>query len=457
MEGTKNINKKLLITIFTALFLIGSVYSVYSQATSAQNNAVSSLESNSIIQEIISSSANGYSNAGQYLANFLSIKGVPTYVWTIITFLMATLFFVAIYTFLFEIFVQKIQGTGISENETMKKAKILFIFTLSVFSALAIGYAIPFLFNLYGIILLILLLIALFFFGRATISYGKSFHYATKSLEANVKKDFINVEKALKEAEIYLPEGYAKSLTEGIEKISSIYDEAENARKAAEEKFRNILSKLIDPYEAFINSLINGYNNFLNKNKKENRLTNDEIQIIKNFIKQLKDKMDTDKQKLQDIKNKLNNILDIQHPDIQQIQSIIRSIRDLLDEMLRETQGLIAGFNLNNKVKQELQNILYNAHDKTLSKYQNQILSEIEDAINEYEKARVKLNTLYSYEKGLNDIGLRVRKFLGAHGNRKPEIAMSYELKNLENDIERSRYLVNQRINFLKNLKNLLH
>jgi len=448
MEGTKNINKKLLITIFTALFLIGSVYSVYSQATSAQNNAVSSLESNSIIQEIISSSANGYSNAGQYLANFLSIKGVPTYVWTIITFLMATLFFVAIYTFLFEIFVQKIQGTGISENETMKKAKILFIFTLSVFSALAIGYAIPFLFNLYGIILLILLLIALFFFGRATISYGKSFHYATKSLEANVKKDFINVEKALKEAEIYLPEGYVKSLTEGIEKISSIYDEAENARKAADKKFQNILSKLIEPYESFINSLINDYDSFLKNNRKT--LNNDQIDKLDDLIKKLKDKTDIDKSKLQ-------NILNIQHPDIQQIQSIIRSIRDLLDEMLRETQGLIAGFNLNNKVKQELQNILYNAHDKTLSKYQNQILSEIEDAINEYEKARVKLNTLYSYEKGLNDIGLRVRKFLGAHGNRKPEIAMSYELKNLENDIERSRYLVNQRINFLKNLKNLLH
>jgi len=56
MGGTKNINKKLLIAIFTALFLIGFIYSIYSQATSAQNNAVSSLGSNSIIQEIINSS-----------------------------------------------------------------------------------------------------------------------------------------------------------------------------------------------------------------------------------------------------------------------------------------------------------------------------------------------------------------------------------------------------------------
>jgi len=44
----------------------------------------------------------------------------------------------------------------------MRKAKILFIFTLSLFSAIAIGFAIPFLFNLYGFILLIILLIALF-------------------------------------------------------------------------------------------------------------------------------------------------------------------------------------------------------------------------------------------------------------------------------------------------------
>jgi len=105
MGSTKNTNKKLLIAIFTIPFLIGFIYSVYSQATSAQNSAVSSLESNSIIQEIINSSINGYSTAGQSLASFLSINVIPSYVWTIMIFLMTTLLFVAIYTFLFEIFI----------------------------------------------------------------------------------------------------------------------------------------------------------------------------------------------------------------------------------------------------------------------------------------------------------------------------------------------------------------
>ncbi|PVU69880.1 hypothetical protein DDW05_03240, partial [Candidatus Nanobsidianus stetteri] len=116
MEGIKNINKKLRISIFTALFLIGFIYSVYSQTTSGQNNAVSSLESNLIIQEIINSSINGYSTAGQYLANFLSINNVPTYVWSIIIFLITILFFIAIYVYLFEIFIQRAK---ITESETM--------------------------------------------------------------------------------------------------------------------------------------------------------------------------------------------------------------------------------------------------------------------------------------------------------------------------------------------------
>ena len=437
MEGINNIKKKLLITIFTFLFLIRFIYSQYPTEISSQNNAVSSLESNSIIQWIITSSTNGYSTVAQYLANFISIKGIPSYVWTIITFLIATLFFIAIYIYLFEIFTQR---TGISESETMKKAKILLIFALSVFSAIAIGFAIPFLFNLYGFILLILLLVALFFFGRATISYGRSFHYAAKSFSANVEKDLLAVEKELKEARGTLSKQEANQIGEGIKEVHSIYNEAENVRKAADEKFQDILSKLIKTYEEFVNNLINGYKSFLKNNK--NSLNDDQSNILNNSIKNLKNNIDN---------SKLQNILNSQHPDIQQIQSIIQSIIQLHNDILNEIRGL----GLNYRQKQKLQNILKDTYENTLKQYE-QTLSEIKEAINEYGKVIEKLNTLYSYEHTLNDIELRVRKFLHAHGNRKPEIGMLYALNELKNDIRRLENSVYERIQFLKNLGNLL-
>jgi DNA repair exonuclease SbcCD ATPase subunit len=343
---------------------------------------------------------------------------------------MATLFFIAIYIFLFEIFIQRAK---ISENETMRKAKILFIFTLSIFSAIAIGYAIPFLLNLYGLILLILLLIALFFFGRATISYGKSFHYATKSLAVNVEKDLVNLEKELKEAKKYIPQEYAKSLTEGIEKIRSIYDEAENTREAADKKFQNILSNIIKEHENFINSLIKEYKEYLNRNK----LNDAQVKKMEDLIKYLENERNIDKSK---------------------IENVLESIRKIHDNVLNYNES-IANFASDDKAKVELRNTLNNILNKvyndTLSKYK-QISLEIENVIDEYMKARTKLNTLYSYEKGLNDIGLRVRKSLGVHGNRKAEIGMLSTLKELKNDIEKTRSSINERIQFLENLKNLL-
>jgi len=444
MGDTKNTNKKLLIAIFTTLFLIGFIYSIYSQETSTQNNAVSSLESNSIIQEIINSSINGYSTAGQSLASFLSINVIPSYVWTIMIFLMTTLFFIGIYTFLFEIFIEK-AGIKEKENETMRKAKILFIFTLSVFSALAIGYAIPFLLNLYGLILLIIVIIALFFFGRAAISYGRSFHYATKSFEEELKRK-------VKEGELSKEE--ANQIEKGLETVDKIYTEADNAFKSAEKKFQDILSKLMKPYESFINNLINAYNDYLSNHK--NNLLSDQTQALNTLISVLEDYKNKDDQELQNMKNILKNkISNSKNPDMQQIQSIINGIKNFQNRLLNLTEKLIKNSSFQDSVKNDLHNILNNTYQNTLSQYQ-QISSEIQDAINEYEKARVKLNTLRSYEESLNDNALKVRQLLRVHGDRKGEIAMSFALKELKDDIERIRYLVNERIKFLENLKELL-
>ena len=416
MEGIKNINKKLRISIFTALFLIGFVYSVYSQATSEQNNAASSLGSNSIIQGIITSSANGYSTVAQYIANFISINGVPTYVWTIITFLMATLFFVAIYTYLFEIFVQR---TRISESETMRKAKILFIFTLSVFSAIAMGFAIPFLFNLYGFILLIFLLIALFFFGRATVSYGRSFHHAAKSLATNVERDLVNAKKELKEAKRYLSTEEANQITEGIDKIFSIYNEAENALNTADIKFQNALSTITKEYKEFINDLINYLKN--NKKLKGNQQLQ---QGINKFIGEL-----------QKVKKSLNP------KNIQTIPSISKFHNIILSE--------VNNLSLNQQDKKNLI-ILLNRKYNTL---RQTIISEIQEAIKAYSNAGVKLKKLYSYENALkNDISLRFRSFFHAPGSRKVEVAILSTLNNLKNDITNDERLINSRIQFLQDL-----
>jgi len=419
MKGTKNINKKLLITIFTFLFLIRLIYSVYSQATSPQNNAASSLGSNSIIQWIITSSANGYSNVAQYIANFISIKGIPTYVWTIITFLMATLFFIAIYLYLFEIFVQR---TKISESETMKKAKILFIFALSVFSAIAIGFAIPFLFNLYGFILLILLLIALFFFGRATISYGRSFHHSIKSFSANVEKDLINAEGELKKARKNLSEQEARYLIEGIEKVHNDLGNVMTKLNSADIKFNNVLSDLMHAYSSFINSLINDYNSYLNRHKKS--LQPNQIKELESFIKSLG--------------NKRRNSL---HTDNQHIPSI----RQLHNYISRK----ISTLTLNNNRKQELQKILDNNYHNTHS----QILSEIQEAINEYNNVRISLMKFHQYEDAFKrDINLRFRQILRAPDSRKYEIGILSALDKSKNEIDRIENLVNERIQFLESL-----
>ena len=419
MEGINNIKKKILITIFTTLFLIGFIYPVYSQATSTQNNAVSSLESNSIIQWIINSSINGYSTAGQYLANFISIKRVPSYVWTSITFLMTTLLFVAIYAFLFEIFIQR---TGISESETMKKAKILLIFALSVFSAIAIGFAIPFLFNLYGFILLILLLVALFFFGRATISYGKSFHYAAKSFAANVEKDLVNAEKELKEAKRYLSEEEVNQITEGIDKILNIYYDAKNAISAADQIFQNALSTIIKEYKSFIRVLISDLNSLLNSKK---------IQ---------------DKKQLQQFINHLRNIGKRFDPTNKQtIPSISGLYNMILDDLNRN-------FNFNPNDKNIIINALYNRHTNNL-RQNTRILSEVQKAIHAYEIAGAKLKSLYSYENTFkNDINLRFRQFLHVTGSRKIELVMLSTLKDLKNFITNDEKIINDNIKFLRDV-----
>jgi archaellum component FlaC len=419
MEGIKNINKKLRISIFTALFLIGFIYSVYSQATSGQNNAVSSLESNLIIQEIINSSINGYSTAGQYLANFLSINNVPTYVWSIIIFLMTILFFIAIYVYLFEIFIQRAK---ITESETMRKSKILFIFTLSLFSAIAIGFAIPFLLNLYGFILLVLVLIALFFFGRAAISYGKSFHHSIKSFAANVEKDLVEVERELKKVKKDLSEEDAKYIMEGIEKINNDLANIQTKIDNAEAKFRNILSKLKDKYKEFINELISKYNSYLNMYR--SRLQPNQINELENFIKNLEHKRDS-----------INK--DIPY---------IPSLSQLRDNILREIWGL----GLDNNDKDALQQTLNNIYNNIYPQYQ-QILSEMNDVIKEYNNAKILLMKFHQYEDAFKrDISLRLRKIFYKPGDRKTEMAILSALDKSKNHIREKENLINERIRFLE-------
>jgi len=422
MEGINNIKKKILITIFTTLFLIGFIYPVYSQATSTQNNAVSSLESNSIIQWIINSSINGYSTAGQYLANFISIKRVPSYVWTSITFLMTTLLFVAIYAFLFEIFIQR---TGISESETMKKAKILLIFVLSVFSAIAIGFAIPFLFNLYGFILLILLLVALFFFGRAAISYGKGFHYAAKSFAASVEKDLLEVEKELKKARKDLSEQDVKFLEEGREKIYNDLEKISNEFNNAEKDFQSTLSALVNLYRTFLGALVRDYYNYIQPGQPGSNLPSTQKDEISKFTVHL-----------ENLRNSL-------HPDMQPFPSP----KTLYEERLNEINNL----HIDDSIKREFRNILDLEYSSII--LHSNIRSTIRDTISKYENVRKLLIWFYAFENGFKkDFEVRFRHFLGAPDSRKYEIGILSAIDKSRKYIREMENLINGRIKFLDDL-----
>jgi Sec-independent protein translocase protein TatA len=429
MEGTKNINKKLLINTFTTLFLIGFIYSVYSQATSAQNNAaISSLESNAIIQEIVSL-INSYLDAGQSLASFLSINAIPSYVWAIIIFLITTLFFVAIYIYLFEIFIQRAK---ISENETMKKAKILFIFALSVFSALAIGYAIPFLLNLYGLILLILVIIALFFFGRAAISYGKSFHHSIKSFAADIEKEFLKAEKELKQAKKEISEQDVKFLEEGREKIHKELEDINNRLSDADKKFETTLSKLEHAYKDFINDFINRCESYFNSLQNRNLLSPNQIAEKDNFINKLGQKMrDTNR----------SEILNSQ-----------KSPKDLFNEILNEIDNLK---DLNNH-KPELKKLLnasYIAIFHSQVSQHNQIFNDIQDTINEYKKVKTLLIAFNGLKDSFKrDIQVRFRHLFHAPDSRKYDIAILSTLNKSDKYIKEIEKLVDERIQLLEKL-----
>jgi hypothetical protein len=428
MGSTENINKKLLIAIFTIPFLIGFIYSVYSQATSAQNNAaISSLESNSIIQWIINSSISGYSSAGQSLASFLSINGVPSYVWTIMIFLMTALLFVAIYTFLFEIFMQK---ANITQNETIRKSKILFIFVLSIFSALAIGYAIPFLLNLYGLILLILVLIALFFFGRAAISYGKSFHHSIKSFAADIEKAFLNAEKELKQAKKDLSEQDVKFLEEGREKVHKELENINNQLSTADKKFETTLSELEHAYKDFINDFINRCKKYFNK-----------INLSKKQI--------TEKDKF--INNLAQKIRDTNRSDILNNK---KSPKDLLNEILNEIDSLSKNFDNHKPELKKLLNQSYIATFHSSKSPHNQIFNDIQDTINKYKKVETLLINFNGFEDSFKrDFQVRFRHLFRAPDSRKYDFGILSTLNQSDRYIKEIERSVKEKIDLLEHLR----
>jgi len=297
----------------------------------------------------------------------------------------------------------------------MRKAKILFIFVLSVFSAIAIGYAIPFLLNLYGLVLLILVLIALFFFGRAVISYGKSFHYATKSFAANIEKDYLEIDKKLKNKKINISEEYLRYLEERRKEIINDLGNIKAKLKDADNKYDDILSTIIKERDEFIEHLIDKYNELYNNNK--NNL---------NY---------SQKEKLEGLINELHKI----KTDTQQFPSI----KQLYNYILEQIQELrLFGY----EDKQILQNLLKDAYQNTNKQNHDQILTKIEEALKEYNNAKSSLMQLYyKYENMIKkNIGSKFKEFSSAPNK-------------LEKDISETEKSIKKRIEFLDNLRSYLH
>jgi len=418
MGGINNINKKLLISIFTVLSLIRFTYLVYSANTSSQNTTISSLDQNPLVQQIIPSLANGYLAAVQYLTNFLSIGEIPPNIWAFIIFLIVILFFIAVYSFLFEVFMQRV---GITESDTIRKSKILFTFTLSIFSAIAIGYAIPFLLSLYGFILLIFSLIALFFLGRATISYGKSFYHSAKTFAANVQKDLLTIEKKLKKIEKDLSNKEREHLMEEINKIHGEFIKVRDALKDADNHFDTALQNLVNKYKSFINNLIAEYRNYLNIHTNLNQDQKDELNTL-----------------IRNLGSKRDNL----HPNN------LPTPKELYNDISKKINGLQR---FNDNQKHELTNILKTTHNNII----NDIHKEIQEAINKYESAKALLIKFYQYElifKG--DINLTLRRLLNVPGHRKGDVTISSALNILKTRIVDAERSIDNKITFLKRFLN---
>ena len=324
--------------------------------------------------------------------------------------------------------MQKV-GIKEKENETMKKSIILFIFALSIFSALSIGFAIPFLLNLYGFILLILVLIALFFFGRAIISYGKSFHHSIRSFEADVKKDFLKAMEELEELENKkdLSKVDIMNLSELLNVLrqnSKLFDEYQNARETADKNFGIALRYIESDYSEFFNKLIDAYENYLKNNN--NNLKEEQKNKLNNFLRALRNKRDTYINEMKRLRK-------------------IRPIEDLRAYVLGQINKLDKDPNIDKNVISEFKKILYDKY-KEVSNQKYQTLNHIEAALSEYQKARsLLLQMLYEYEtKFKKKINSRLRSILRARV--KPD--------ELEKIIKKDLNLVDKRIKLLTELRN---
>jgi len=217
-------------------------------------------------------------------------------------------------------------------------------------------------------------------------------------------------------------------LSEEMKRESMLYDEFKKVLIDAENKFKNALSNIIEEHEAFFNSLINNYNNYLGsiKRDKNTLITDQQNEQLKNFIGEL------EKKKNEDIE------------DIRKLRKI-QSMKELHDYVSEKIQGLKEYNDLDKQFKEKFKEILNSAYNETVSKYHQKILDEIETSLSEYNKVEtLLLQRFFEYQnKFKRKINSRLRKFLDA-----PD--------KLEKDIERLLNSVKGRIELLEKLKNLL-
>jgi hypothetical protein len=278
---------------------------------------------------------------------------------------------------------------------------------------------------------LVLVLIALFFFGRAAISYGKSFHHSIKSFAADIEKEFLKAEGELKKARKNLSEQDIKFLEEGREKIHKELENIYNQLNNADAKFETTLSKLENAYKAFINNFINRCEVYFNQLQSQNSLSPNQITEKDNFIRELEQKRD---------KIDRSEILDTK-----------KSIKDIFNEILQDINNLkdLASH------KSKLENLLHESYIYIFHSQgpNSQVFKDMQDTINEYRRVKTLLSNFYKFEDAFKrDIDLRFRHLFRTPGNRKYDISILSALNKSEKDIREIETLVDKRIQLLEKL-----
>jgi len=418
-----------LVNGYKRILLLISLLILVPNLVKAQINGVRELNSNTIVQYIsamVTSLFNAYIIAAQQFTSNPS----SALLLAIILFILFSALFMAIYNLLFEIFMQKLQGTQVTDQ--MQKAKTLMVFSLGTISAFSIGYAVPFLVSFLGFALFLIMLLAIivvsYYGGRSVFSAAKVGYSDIERIRNESEKKLLGSRKSLSETEW-------KIVSAGVNMVdreaSGILDKLHNVKR----NYSDIMNKLEELYKNFLSALISEYTTYSNELKDENK--KNDINTLINEIKKLERSVVKKFRKDPKSIPKLKSIA----------KSIIGTINGLGNLDGNEKKELITRLNhtYNNIITSDKYKELQKDIDNIRELYNNVVVKEIS-------KFLVLEKTL---KNNLGNLELSLRKTLGVPSSKKVEMAILNALKNYGDIVKKEAEDAKNKIEALDNLINL--